>query len=214
MRVAVICEESAEVREAFKRRGHDAWSFDLGFSRIPGQHVRGDVRQADLTGFDLFICFPPCTYLCRSGQRWLKLADGRWNVKRMEKMISACNFFNWCRALGPLTAVENPIMHRHARKWVDGPTQIIQPWMFGHGETKATGLWIRGLRPLRPTKIVEGREARVHKTGPGPNRRRDRSKTLRGIAEAMADQWGCVNLGKPPVRRERLLFEGKYLFSH
>jgi hypothetical protein len=187
MRVLVGCEESGVVRDAFARRGHDAWSCDI----LPraGKHIRGDIRDQDLTSFDLFICFPPCTYLCRSGQRWLKHRDGTWNKSRCEKMQAACNFFTWCLKLGPRVAVENPLMHCHARKWIDKPTQIIQPWMFGHGETKATGLWLRGLPLLKPTKIVEGREGRVHKESPGPLRARNRSRTLVGVAEAMSDQW-------------------------
>lgn len=202
MNVAIICEESAEVREAFRRRGHNAWSFDLGFSRISGQHVCGDVRKASLRGFDLFICFPPCTYLCRSGQRWLKLSDGRRSDKRWRQMEEAAEFFQWCLSLGDNVAVENPRMHCHAEKIIGKPIQIIQPWQHGHGEVKATGLWLRGLPPLVASNVVDGREARVHTTRPGLNRRRDRSKTLRGIAEAMADQWGAFILSDQIIQTD------------
>lgn len=194
-KVGIICEESLVVRREFERRGWDAWSCDI--LPRPGQHLRGDARDFYWEGFDLLICFPPCTYLCRSGQRWLK--D---NPKRWAKMQDAIAFFGWCLSLvtlGPRVGVENPMMHCHASARVGPSTQKIQPWQFGHGEVKETHLWLRGLPPLVPTNIVGGREAVVHNASPGPRRARLRSRTYPGIARAMADQWGSYIEGKLAV---------------
>ena len=183
MNVLIACEESGVVRDAFKRRGYNAWSCDLLPTRRPGQHWQGDIREVRFGAFDLMIAHPPCDHLAVSGSRWFaqKRADGRQQA--------AIDFFMLlAHAPIPFIAVENPvcIMSTQWRK----PDQIIQPWQFGHGETKATCLWLKGLPTLNPTNVVSGREARIHRMAPGPNRKRDRSETYLGIAEAMADQWG------------------------
>ncbi|OMD19685.1 hypothetical protein BJP48_31655 [Paenibacillus odorifer] len=190
MKVAIICEFSGTVRDAFIRAGHNAVSFDLLPSEQPGGHIQYDAQRFDpdfWTQFDLAICHPPCTYLTNSGVRWLHTQPGRW-----EKMREAIEFFKFCLSLDvPMVAIENPIMHKYAIDGIGAKyTQIIQPWQFGHGETKATCLWLKGLPPLMPTDIVDGREGKVHKMAPGPDRWRERSRTYKGIAEAMAQQWG------------------------
>lgn len=188
MRVLIACEFSGTVRDAFARRGHDAWSCDLLPSETPGNHLKGDVR-AFLAGFwarprwDLLIAHPPCTYLAVSGARW-------W-AGREEEQRKALEFVRFLLdAPIPRIAVENPIgrISTAIRK----PDQIIQPWQFGHGEVKATCLWLKNLPKLQPTNIVEGRHARVHREPPGADRWKNRSRTLLGIAEAMADQWGAL----------------------
>jgi hypothetical protein len=187
MRVLVACECSGRVRDAFAARGHDAWSCDLEPSDTPGQHLQCDVLTVIERGWDLMIAHPPCTYLCNSGVRWLHTQPGR-----MERMVEAARFFReLLNADIPRLAIENPIMHKYARQLIRfRQDQIIQPWQFGHGETKATCLWLRNLPPLRPTQIVEGRKGRVHFESPGPDRAKRRSVTYEGIAAAMADQWG------------------------
>lgn len=200
MRVLVACEFSGIVREAFRAKGHDAYSCDLLPSERPGPHIIGDVFNTVCGmafcpvlkgGWDMLIAFPPCTYLCNSGVRWLYNKDKSRNKCRWGNMIDATAFFE--RLLHQdieRIAIENPIMHRHARELIVGcPSQIIQPWQFGHGEIKATCLWLKNLPLLKPTKIVEGRTARVHCTAPGPDRWKERSRTLPGIAQAMAEQW-------------------------
>ena len=192
MRIIIACEESARVREAFRRRGHDAWSCDILPSAIPGQHIQDNILNHLQDGWDAMIAFPPCTYLCNSGVRWLYERPGRWRL--MEK--AAVFFRRLMNAYKapyriPKIGLENPIMHKHAKRIICRDyTQIIQPWQFGHGETKATCLWLRGFPKLKPTDIVEGREARIHKMPPGPKRSKERSRTYIGIAEAMAEQWG------------------------
>jgi hypothetical protein len=182
MKIAVICEFTGTVRDAFRRRGHEAVSFDLLPSETDGPHVVGDVRNADLSGFDAAVCHPPCTRLCNSGVRWLHERN-LW-----QELREAREFFLWCLNLPiPRVAVENPIPHKYAE--LPPYTQIVQPWQFGHGETKATCLWLRGLLPLVPTSIVSGRKGRVHNESPGPDRWKKRSATYLGIAEAMAEQW-------------------------
>ena len=193
LRVLVACEYSGRVREAFRSRGHEAWSCDL----LPAEddsvwHIKGDCfRVLAEETWDILIAFPPCTDLCNSGSRWwpAKRADGR-----QQQSIDFFNAFTGGN-LPKLWAVENPIgiMSTRYRK----PDQIIQPWMFGHGETKATCLWLHGLPALRPTNVVDGREPRVHRMSPGPNRWKDRSRTYQGIATAMAEQWS-VNLSPTP----------------
>ena len=183
MKVLVACEFSGVVRDAFLTRGHDAMSCDLLPTEAPGPHYQGDVRDILGDGWDLMIAHPPCTNLAASGARWFpeKVADGR--------QTEGVEFFMECVAAPVFRlAVENPIgiMSRLYRK----PDQIIQPWMFGHGETKATCLWLRGLPQLLPTRVVSGRVARVHRESPGPDRWRNRSRTFPGIASAMAEQWG------------------------
>lgn len=183
MRVLVACEFSGVVRDAFKAMGHDAWSCDLLPTEVPGQHIQGDVLAALSDGWDLMIAHPPCTHLAVSGARWFK--DKR---EDQEKAVSF--FMALVNAPIPRIAVENPIsiMSSRYRK----PDQIIQPWQFGHGETKATCLWLKNLPPLNPTNIVPGREARIHRMPPGPDRWKERSRTFAGIADAMASQWGAA----------------------
>lgn len=181
MRVLIACEFSGIVREAFRRKGHDAVSCDLLPTEIPGQHIRGDVSQILGDDWDLLIAHPPCTHLAVSGARWF--ADKR------EEQAEALEFVRMLLD-APIerVALENPISIISTR--IRKPDQIIQPWQFGHGETKATCLWLKGLPKLQPTHIVEGRTARVHHMPPGPDRWKDRSRTYEGIAEAMANQWG------------------------
>lgn len=184
MKILIACEFSGIVRDAFLALGHDAISCDLLPTEQPGPHLQCEYRTVDLTGFDAAVSFPPCTHLATSGARWFPL-------KRREQQ-EAIAFFLWFTAL-PVKriAIENPvgIMSSLYRK----PDQIIQPWQFGHGETKATCLWLKNLPLLRPTNIVEGREPRIHHMPPGPDQGKERSKTYQGIAEAMAAQWGHVN---------------------
>lgn len=192
MRVLVACEFSGIVRNAFIRRGHDAWSCDLLPSEQEGPHYQGSVFDLiygpeEYLGksWDLMIAHWPCTRLCNSGVRWLA-GRNLWGEMRE----SAQNFRRLLTADIPRICVENPIPHKYALEIIGRKyDQIIQPWQFGHGETKATCLWLKNL-PLKPTNIVKGRAARVHRESPGPERWKNRSRTLTGIAEAMADQWG------------------------
>lgn len=183
LRVLVACEFSGVVREAFSRRGYDAWSCDLLPSEIRGQHIEGDVRKVLGWDWTLMIAHPPCTYLASSGARWFK--------DRPAEQEAALAFVReLMEAPIPHIALENPIgvISTHIRK----PDQIIQPWQFGHGETKATCWWLRNLPALTPTEVVEGREGRVWKESPSPDRWKNRSRTLPGIAEAIAEQWSAV----------------------
>ena len=183
MKVLVACEFSGTVRDAFIARGHDAISCDLLPSDRPGPHYQGDVFDIIGNGYDLMIAHPPCTHLAVSGARHFpaKRADGR-----QQKAIDF--FMRLAQADIPRIAVENPvcIMSTIWRK----PDQIIQPWQFGHGETKATCLWLKNLPLLVATNIVEGRDYRIHKMPPSPDRWKLRSKTYEGVANAMARQWG------------------------
>lgn len=183
VRVLVACEFSGVVREAFAARGHDAWSCDLLPSEIPGQHIVGDVRMVlnNEPPWDLMIAHPPCTHLAVSGARWFA-------AKRAEQEDALRFVAELLAAPIPMIALENPVSIISSR--IRKPDQIIQPWQFGHGETKATCLWLKNLPPLVPTVIVQGREARVHRMPPGPDRWRERSRTYCGIAHAMASQWG------------------------
>lgn len=200
MNVLIACEYSGRVREAFRKRGHNAWSCDL----LPAEdrspfHVQMDVgwfctniRRGPTTGWgkdgmptfdggvDLVIAHPPCTDLAVSGARW-------WPSK-VNSQKDAITFFMNFTSLTCKWAIENPVglMSTQYRK----PDQIIQPWQFGHGETKATCLWLNGLPKLVPTNVAEGREAKCHRMAPGPNRWKERSRTYQGIADAMAEQWG------------------------
>ncbi len=187
LRVLVACEFSGIVRDAFKARGHDAWSCDLLPTEREGQHIQGNVLEILADGWDLMIAHPPCTYLCNSGVRWLKSQPDRW-----DKMIKAAVFFRRLLLCDiPSIAIENPIMHKYAVKIIGRrQNQIIQPWQFGHGETKATCLWLTNVPKLNPTRLVTGREARIHKMPPNKDRGKDRSRTFQGIADAMAAQWG------------------------
>ena len=196
MNVLVACEFSGTVREAFRRRGHNAWSCDL----LPAEdgspfHYQRDVLDLINIGeWHMVIAHPPCTYLCNSGVRWLVRGGERINPPRWGAMRKAAEFFKTLLD-APIErkAIENPIMHRYAVQIVGRKAdQYIQPWQFGHGETKKTGLWLENLPKLKPTDIVEGREARVHRMAPGPDRWKERSRFYRGIADAMADQWGSL----------------------
>lgn len=189
MRVLVACEYSGTVRDAFIKLGHDAISCDLLPTDKPGPHYQGSVFDIINDGFDLMIAHPPCTYLCNSGVSWLHKDESRWT-----KMHSGAYFFKHLLDCDiPKIAVENPIMHKYAvQKIGRRQDQLIQPWQFGHGETKATCLWLKGLPKLIPTNIVEGREQRMHKLPPSKDRWKIRSTTYQGIAEAMAAQWGIV----------------------
>lgn len=179
-RVLIACEESGRVRDAFIARGHDAVSCDFLPSDRPGPHVQGDIRDIDLSVFDLMIAHPPCTYIAVSGNRWYAGTPEREAGLELVRYLLG--------APVPRVALENPISVISTR--IRKPDQIIQPWQFGHGETKATCLWLKGLPNLVPTQVVDGREARVWKMAPGPLRSRERSRTYQGIADAMADQWG------------------------
>jgi site-specific DNA-cytosine methylase len=184
-RVLIACEYSATVRDAFRARGFDAWSCDLlPTEGDPRWHYRCDVTEVLRLGWDLLIAHPPCTHLAVSGARHFeaKRADGR----QQEALAFVRMLLD---APVPYIALENPvsIISSQIRK----PDQIIQPWQFGHGETKATCLWLKNLPPLAPTDIVAGRADRIHKMPPGPNRWKERSRTYAGIAAAMADQWGA-----------------------
>ena len=181
MKVLIACEYSGTVRDAFKAKGHDAWSCDILPTDKPGQHIQGDVLEALSHDWDLMIAHPPCTHLAVSGARWFK-------DKRQEQAQA----LDFVRALLdapiPLIALENPISIISTR--IRKPDQIIQPWQFGHGETKATCLWLKGLPLLQATDVVDGRENRIHKMAPSPDRWKKRSLTYQGIADAMANQWG------------------------
>lgn len=184
LKVLVACEYSGRVRDAFVALGHDAMSCDLLPSDSPGgRHYQGDVREVVGDGWDLMIAHPPCTDLAVSGARHFaaKIADGRQKVALdfVRELLDA-----------PIEriALENPVSVISSK--IRRPDQIIQPWQFGHGETKATCLWLKGLEPLIPTNIVEGRENRVHRMPPSEDRWKKRSTTYLGIAAAMAMQWG------------------------
>ena len=181
MKVLIACEYSGTVRDAFLVRGHEALSCDLLPTDVPGPHYQGDVRDILGNGWDLMLAHPPCTHLAVSGARWFK-------DKKQEQEES----LDFVRLLldAPIEkiALENPISIISSR--IRKPDQIVQPWQYGHGETKATCLWLKNLPKLMPTDIVEGREQRIWKMGPSPDRWKERSKTFPGIASAMADQWG------------------------
>jgi hypothetical protein len=180
MKVLVACESSGIVRDAFAALGHDAWSCDIEPTERPGQHIQDDVLAHLDEGWDLMIAHPPCTHLAVSGARWFE-------TKQVEQRKAIHFFMELAESRIFRIAIENPvcIISTLWRK----PDQIIQPWQFGHGETKATCLWLKNLPKLTPTKIVSGRVPRVHYASPGPNRSKDRSRTLTGVAQAMAAQW-------------------------
>lgn len=191
MRVLIGCEESGVVREAFAALGWDAWSCDLVPSRRPGKHIQADVLTVLNDGWDLAIFHTPCTFLSNSGVRWLYNTDGSRNEARWELMRrDALLFKATMDADIPYIANENPIMHKYAVAIIGRrQDQVIQPWMFGHPESKATCLWLKQLPKLQPTNIVEGRKQRVWRMPPSPTRQRDRSETLAGVAQAIAEQW-------------------------
>lgn len=181
LKVLVACEYSGTVRDAFIAEGHDAISCDLLPTEKPGPHYQGDVFDIINEGFDLMVGHPPCTHLAVSGARWFS--------EKKEQQAEALEFVRRLMNVNIRhIAIENPvsIISSQIRK----PDQIIQPWMFGHGETKATCLWLKNLPKLKPTNIVEGRVQRVWLMPPGPDRWKERSRTFEGIAKAMAKQWG------------------------
>lgn len=181
MKVLVACEYSGRVRDAFLKNGHDAMSCDLLPTDSPGPHYQGDVSDIINDGWDLMIAHPPCTHLAVSGARWFH--------KKQKEQAEALEFVQRLMD-APIEkiAIENPISIISSR--IRKPDQIIQPWMFGHGETKATCLWLKNLPLLQPTCIVEGRENKIHKMPPSDDRWKLRSLTYQGIADAMGQQWG------------------------
>ena len=195
MNVLVMCEYSGVVRNAFRRKGHMAWSCDLlpsdDGSKFHHEHDCLEVmrtKHVRISHWDLIIMHPPCTALAVSGNRWY----GKGMAKHHERIASiewTMNLFNEAKKYAPYVCMENPVGVLPVK-----PTQYIQPWEFGHGETKKTGLWLHNLPKLTPTDVVEGREQRVWKMGPSPDRWKLRSKTYQGIADAMAEQWDIDNL--------------------
>jgi hypothetical protein len=181
VKILIGCEFSGIVREAFKAKGHNAWSCDLLSTEIPGQHIQGDLLKILDEGWDIAIFHPPCTHLAVSGARYFKhkQREQAEALQFVDKLLN-CNI--------PKICLENPvsIISTSIRK----PDQIIQPWQFGHGETKKTCLWLKNLPLLIPECIVEGRINRVHREPPSKERWKNRSRTYLGIAKAMANQWG------------------------
>jgi hypothetical protein len=202
MRVLVACEYSARVRDAFRSHGHDAWSCDLlDCEADPRWHLQQPVEEVLGNGWDLMVAHPPCTYLAvsgmwatTSGRRDRALTD---HALAFVRLLMNAPIARWC--------IENPVsmISTAIRK----PDQIIQPWQFGHGETKTTCLWLKNLPRLKATKVVDGREQRILAMTPGPDRWKERSRTYQGIADAMAKQWGAVNL--PPVMHQLTLLDGQ-----
>lgn len=189
MRVLVACEYSARVRDAFRGRGHDAWSCDLlECEGDPQWHLQQPVEDVLADGWDLMIAHPPCTHLAISGARHFHRKQ-REQAEALDfvRLLMAAPIGRWC--------IENPVSIISSA--ITPPTQIIQPWQFGHGETKATCLWLKNLPQLRPTNCVSGREGRVWLMPPGPDRWKERSRTYQGVADAMAEQWGGAPL--PPI---------------
>jgi len=205
VRVLVACEESGAVRDSFISMGHDAISCDLQETRSPGPHYKGDVRDILYDGWDMVIAHPVCTYICNSGVCHLWNDDGSKNAERWECLEEACEFFRLFVDLDcDKKAIENPIPHKYALDLIGVKyTQIIQPWMFGHTEQKATCLWLYGLDKLIPTNDVyremmslpDNQRQRLHYLPPGPERAKLRSETFTGIAGAMAEQWGNPKQG-------------------
>jgi len=183
MRALVACEYSGRVRDALRRRGVEAMSCDLLPTEVPGPHYQGDVRDVLYDGWDLLIAHPPCTHLAVSGARWFK--------EKRKEQAEALDFVRLLlNAPVPRIALEQPISIVASR--IAPTSQVIHPWQFGHGERKTTCLWLVNLPHLVPTNVVSGREERVHRMAPGPDRWKERSRTFEGIADAMADQWGDV----------------------
>jgi hypothetical protein len=182
MRVLIACEYSGTVRDAFAARGHDAMSCDLLPSEKPGKHYQGDVRDVLDAGWDLMVCHPPCTHLAVSGARWFK--------DKVSEQAEALDFVRLLLSAPiPRIALENPVSVISSK--IRKPDQVIQPWQHGHGEMKATCLWLKGLPKLQPSNVVEGREQRIWKLPPSVDRWKERSRTFPGIAAAMANQWGA-----------------------
>jgi len=185
MRVLVACEYSGRVRDAFRRHGHDAWSCDLLPTEAPGPHFMAPVEHVLDLGWDLMVAHPPCTHLAVSGSRHFHRKQ-REQAEALDfvRLLMAAPIPRWC--------IENPVSVISSA--IRPPDQIVQPWEYGHGETKTTCLWLHNLPRLRPTECVDGREARVHLMPPSPDRWKDRSRTYQGIADAMGDQWGNRDL--------------------
>jgi hypothetical protein len=199
MKVLVACEYSGIVRDAFLDMGHDAWSCDLlPTEKNSNRHIVGDVREILNDGWDmLMVAHPPCTRLCNSGVRWLHKPPAGKTVDQIwaELRDGADLFSDLWNADIPKICMENPVMHRHAKALIRNYqefAQSVQPWQFGHGEIKRTCLWLKNLPLLKPTNIVSGRTARVHRMPPGPDRWKERSRFFPGIARAMAEQWGSA----------------------
>lgn len=202
-RVLVACEYSGTVRDAFAALGWNAWSCDFLPTEKPGNHHQGDVREIINDGWDILIAHPTCTYMANSGVSWLHK-----DVKRWQQMFEAADFF--CEMLNapvPHIAVENPVMHKYSKRLVgQQQSQVIQPWMFGHMETKATCLWLKNLPALIPTdnvkakmmKLPDNQRQRLHWLPPSEDRWKERSRTYVGIAHAMAKQWGAFVLSSFP----------------
>lgn len=198
MRVLVACEFSGRVRDAFIARGHDAISCDLLDTESVGPHYKGDVLDIINDGWDLMIAHPPCTYITNAGVRHLHSVPSRngvlakiHGINRWNEMYKACDFFNLLKNANiDKICIENPVPHKYARNLIGMYSQIIQPWQFGHGETKKTCLWLKNLPPLVPTNIVSGRVPKAHMTPGNKNQGKLRSITYQGIADAMAAQWG------------------------
>jgi site-specific DNA-cytosine methylase len=182
VKVLVACEYSGIVRDAFLAKGHDAISCDLLPTDVPGPHYQGDVLSLDWSKFDLAIAHPPCTALAVSGNRWYSGTEDR-------ELAAEFVWSIWCQPVDKLV-IENPVGVLNRLLPELPRPYYIQPWQFGHGETKKTGLWSRGLPKLEPTNIVEGREQRIWKLPPSEDRWKIRSETFKGIAQAMAEQWG------------------------
>ena len=184
MDILIACEFSGIVREAFKAKGHDVCSCDLLPTEIPGRHHIGHVEAILFHEWDMLIGFPPCTNRCNSGVRWLINNPIRQEQLKIDDMFF---YTMWDSGIKKI-CLENPIPHKYSI--VPNYNQIIQPWQHGHGETKSTCLWLKGLPVLKPSNIVPGRIGRVHNEPPGKDRWKNRSRTYQGIANAMADQWG------------------------
>ena len=192
MKVLVACEYSGRVRDAFTAKGHDAISCDLLETEVPGKHYKGDIKDIIYDGFDLMIAHPPCTHLAVSGSRhfWRKEKEQKEALDFVRFLMDA-PIKRWC--------LENPVSIISSR--IRPSDQTIQPYMFGHGETKATCFWLKNLPLLKPTKYVEGREPKVWLEPPGPDRWKNRSRTYQGIADAMAEQWGDESKLPTPVEQ-------------
>jgi len=190
MRVLVACEYSGRVRDAFRRHGHFAMSCDLLPTEVDGPHYQGPVEHVLGDGWDLMIAHPPCTHLAVSGSRHFHRKQ-REQAEALDfvRLLMAAPIDRWC--------IENPVSVISSA--IAPPQQIIQPWQFGHGETKATCLWLNNLPRLKPTNVVEGREPKVWMMS-GPDRWKNRSRTYQGVADAMAQQWGTVTL-PPPMQQ-------------
>ncbi len=201
MKVLVACEYSGVVRRAFNKLDNvEAWSCDL----LPAednsnQHIKGDVRAVLNDGWDLLmVAHPPCTRLCNSGVRWLNVPPpGKTREQMWADLDEGAALFSdlWNAPIKRI-CIENPVMHKHAKARIKNYTefaQSVQPWQFGHGESKRTCFWLKNLPPLTPTNVVEGRDQRIHMMPPGPDRWKERSRTYEGIAGAMAQQWGTLS---------------------